>query len=472
MRVRHRRQQPEKNSPATTKRKNSSISEQSREDDTKAKKRTLAHRRKETITLQPDPYPTLNCSNKFEPIRCCSSSFRGHKGLKKKKSRPIDGFRQWVFSSRDFSYRKDKVVVASYNILGVENASKHPDLYFNVPPKFLEWDTRKHLICKEMNHYTANVLCFQEVDRFQDLDDLLQKDGFRGVFKGRTGEACDGCAIFWKDKLFTLLYQENIEFRSFGLRDNVAQLCILEMNQEQSESELCLQVPKKSHTQSRSILVGNIHVLFNPNRGDIKLGQVRLFLQKAYKLSEEWGNIPVILAGDLNSIPQSAIYQFVVSSELDIRLHDRRKISGQIECPPRFNHLRSENINAACSWKSASRPWIYRWSNEEIRLATGSEGATHVRHQLKLHSAYLGIPGSSRTRDNHGEPLATSYHSKFMGTVDYIWHTEDLVPVRVLETLSMDVLRKSRGLPCEKWGSDHLALVCELAFADDISSQT
>lgn len=106
MRVRHRRQQPEKNSPATTKRKHSSISEQSREDDTKAKKRTLAHRRKETITLQPDPYPTLNCSNKFEPIRCCSSSFRGHKGLKKKKSRPIDGFRQWVFSSRDFSYRK------------------------------------------------------------------------------------------------------------------------------------------------------------------------------------------------------------------------------------------------------------------------------------------------------------------------------------------------------------------------------
>ena len=29
--------------------------------------------------------------------------------------------------------------------------------------------------------------------------------------------------------------------------------------------------------------------------------------------------------------------------------------------------------------------------------------------------------GSCRTRDNYGEPLATSYHSEFMGTVDYIW---------------------------------------------------
>lgn len=32
------------------------------------------------------------------------------------------------------------------------------------------------------------------------------------------------------------------------------------------------------------------------------------------------------------------------------------------------------------------------------------------------------LQGSCRTRDRCGEPLATSYHSKFMGTVDYIWY--------------------------------------------------
>ncbi|KAK4341208.1 hypothetical protein RND71_039709 [Anisodus tanguticus] len=55
---------------------------------------------------------------------------------------------------------------------------------------------------------------------------------------------------------------------------------------------------------SQIFLVGNIHVLYNPNRGDIKLGQVRLFLESAQRLSQEWGDIPVVLAGDLNSMPQ------------------------------------------------------------------------------------------------------------------------------------------------------------------------
>uniref|UniRef100_A0A2N9GZD6 Endonuclease/exonuclease/phosphatase domain-containing protein n=1 Tax=Fagus sylvatica TaxID=28930 RepID=A0A2N9GZD6_FAGSY len=370
-----------------------------------------------TLTTIPDP-PT---TNQFQHLHSSSRSRRKHRDTKSNATEPSN--RKWVFSSRDCSSYQDKVVVVSYNILGVENASKHPNLYYNVPRKFLDWDRRKSLIRKEINHYNASILCFQEVDRFDDLEDLYRKDGFVGIYKARTGEACDGCAIFWKDKL-------------------------------------------SAPTQSRRLLVGNIHVLFNPNRGDIKLGQVRLFLEKAYELSQEWGNIPVIIGGDLNSKPQSAIYQFLASSKLDTQLHDRRKISGQLE----GRDFRPQNENTA-RWNvliSIPRPLLYRWSDEELRLATGCGGVTHVEHQLKLCSAYLGVPGSSRTRDNHGEPLATSYHSKFLGTVDYIWHTEELVPVRVLETLPIDILRRNGGLPSEKWGSDHLALVCELAFADDV----
>ncbi|XP_052621214.1 carbon catabolite repressor protein 4 homolog 3 isoform X2 [Lactuca sativa] len=90
----------------------------------------------------------------------------------------------------------------------------------------------------------------------------------------------------------------------------------------------------------RSILVGNIHVLFNPSRGDIKLGQVRLFLAKAHRLLETWGNIPIILGGDFNSMPQ-----------LNIQHHERKKICGQ-NCPlhyPTFqchsNYYSSRSVN-------------------------------------------------------------------------------------------------------------------------------
>ncbi|KAG7944581.1 hypothetical protein I3843_15G109400 [Carya illinoinensis] len=421
----------------------------------------------ETQTLIPySPRILPNC-NRFDHL---SSSPRKRRKKRVRNSRATeDTYRKWVSSSRDFSNCKDKLVIVSYNILGVNNASNHPDLYCKVPPEFLEWDQRKILIREEINNYKASILCFQEVDRFEDLDDLFQTEGFVGVYKARTGEAYDGCAIFWKDKLFTLLHQENIEFRSFGLRDNVAQLCVLELIQNQSESKYT-QASMSPPIQNRRLLVGNIHVLFNPNRGDIKLGQVRMFLERAYKLSQEWGDIPVVIGGDLNSIPQSPIYQFLASSELDVQLHDRRKISGQLEYPFQCRDFRFQNENAArrCAWMPIPKPLLYRWSDEELRLATGTGGVTHVQHQLKLCSAYIGVPGSSTTRDNHGEPLATSYHSKFMGTVDYIWHTEELVPVRVLETLPINSLRRSGGLPSEKWGSDHLALVCELAFADDV----
>ncbi|KAJ7970382.1 Carbon catabolite repressor protein 4-like 5 [Quillaja saponaria] len=451
---------PRENSPPTlgSKGKRPSQLDHSR---TETKRRRLVSKSETSTRMH---YRSLGSSNRFEAF---GSSSRTRRNKRIRKSSSAECSRKWVFSSRDCLEYKDKVVVVSYNILGVENASKHPDLYSKVPPNFLEWDQRKMLIREEINIYSASILCLQEVDHFSDLDELFQTDGFKGVYKARTGEARDGCALFWKDNLFTLLHQENIEFRNFGLRDNVAQLCVLKMKHAQSDTD------KRTHTsvtpsnRNQSIVVGNIHVLFNPNRGDIKLGQVRLFLENAYKLSQAWGGIPVVIAGDLNSVPQSALYEFLSSSKLDIRLHDRRKVSGQLEIPSRGGVFKSHFDNAARIPMSISRPLPYRWSNEESRLAAGSEGISHLQHHLNLCSAYLGIPGSSKTRDASGEPLVTSYHSKFMGTVDYIWHSQELVPVRVLETLPVNVLRKTGGLPSEKWGSDHLALVCELAFAND-----
>ncbi|KAK9105705.1 hypothetical protein Scep_022549 [Stephania cephalantha] len=368
------------------------------------------------------------------------------------------GLRKWVWSPKDCSRFEDKFVVVSYNILGVENALKHPDLYDGVPPRFLEWERRRRLIRKEIKRYSPSILCFQEVDRFFDLAEVLKEDGFGGVYKARTGDACDGCAIFWKEEKFTLLHQESIEFNQFDLRNNVAQFCILKMNVNHSSTDgnphSSLSLP------TRSIIVGNTHMLFNPNRGDIKLGQIRLFVERAYKLSKEWGDIPVVISGDFNSTPKSAIYQYLASSELNLLLHDRRRISGQVDCSSSCRTFTASTVNV-------NRSLTFRWNEEELYLAAGSIVDTHLYHKLRLSSAYAGVPGNFKTRDGDGEPLATSYHSKFMGTVDYIWHSKELVPVRVVETLPIDNLRKTGGLPSKKWGSDHLSLVCELAFSDD-----
>ena len=57
-------------------------------------------------------------------------------------------------------------------------------------------------------------------------------------------------------------------------------------------------------TQSQRLLVENIYILFNPNRGDIKLGLVQEFLGKAYDISQEWGNIQAKIGWDINSKPR------------------------------------------------------------------------------------------------------------------------------------------------------------------------
>lgn len=466
MRDAERQTPPSEYALATTSKKRKHSSENAKSHHTSKWRRYVSET--ETLTLLTDTTQGLSTSSSFRPIPCSRETQKKQKHIQNRRNwGSADGSRRWVLSSRDSSNYRDKVVIVSYNILAVENASKHPDLYFKIPPKYLDWDRRKKLICSEINHYHPGILCFQEVDRFDDLNSLLQMFGFEGVYKARTGEACDGCAIFWKDKQFTLVHEENIEFQMFDLRDNVAQLCILKMNQNHANKDLNTETSES--LSSRSLLVANIHVLFNPRRGDIKLGQVRLLLERAHKLSQDRGGVPIVIAGDLNSVPQSSMYQFLSSSELDTRLHDRKQISGQVEGPLRYRTFSYNNKNAARfqNWMPMSRPLTCRWSDEELRLATGHEGVTRLRHNLKLSSAYHGVPGSWRTRDNCGEPLATSFHSKFMGTVDYIWHTEELVPVRVVETLSLDNLRKIGGLPSEEWGSDHLALVCELAFVDD-----
>ncbi|CAO2818102.1 unnamed protein product [Amaranthus hypochondriacus] len=328
------------------------------------------------------------------------SSYQRQKHTKQ-KSRTHHSYRsrRWSYSGYDSSAGGDKLVLVSYNVLGVENASRHPDLYYNVPLKYLNWDHRKLAIYKELAQYDPSIICFQEVDRFNDLHDALEQDGFEGILKARTGDAQDGCAIFWKHE--------------------------------------------------RTLLVGNIHVLFNPNRGDIKLGQVRLFLERAHILSKKWGGIPIVLAGDFNSVPQSAVYQYISSAKLNILEHDRKRVSKKM---PLYH---------SCYTKSP-----FRWSDEEVKLATGNEKATCLQHNLNLRSAYVGVPGNVTLRDNIGEPLTTSCHSKFMGTVDYIWHTEQLVPVRVLETISGNALEKMGGLPSKNWGSDHVALACEFAFVN------
>lgn len=71
------------------------------------------------------------------------------------------------------------------------------------------------------------------------------------------------------------------------------------------------------------LLVANTHLLFNNNRGDIKLGQIHLMMKGVNylkkKLEEEHPHCTVntIFCGDFNSLPNSGIYHYISEGFFD-----------------------------------------------------------------------------------------------------------------------------------------------------------
>eukprot|EP00252_Welwitschia_mirabilis_P017265 TRINITY_DN38278_c0_g1_i1.p1 TRINITY_DN38278_c0_g1~~TRINITY_DN38278_c0_g1_i1.p1 ORF type:complete len:457 (-),score=72.16 TRINITY_DN38278_c0_g1_i1:149-1519(-) len=381
------------------------------------------------VPISPYQPPMHVGSSREERI---NNQVRGHS-----RERPSnkEGYRNWIFAQKiRSSHLPDKFVVMTYNILGEINASKHKELYESVPPSVMEWTNRKRLIFQEVCMWKPDVMCLQEVDHFEELVEEFQKIGYSGIFKGRTGEAQDGCAMFWKTAFVNLLEEDSIEFNEYDLRNNVAQICVFEVNK---------------NPQAKRVVIANTHLLFNPKRGDIKLGQVRILLNEVHFLSRKWGDVPVVISGDFNATPQSALYKFLANSTLNLQKHNREAISGQMENHRHFQY------------------YPRSWSREELQNATGKDTCKHLQSPMKLFSAYAAVKAPRRNRDYMGEPLVTTYHSNFIGTVDYIWYSNGLIPVRILDTLPLDVLRNTHGLPTNQWGSDHLCLVCELAFLTD-----
>ncbi|RQM30553.1 hypothetical protein B5M09_000252 [Aphanomyces astaci] len=129
-------------------------------------------------------------------------------------------------------------------------------------------------------------------------------------------ETHDGCSIFVKEDLFQIEAEIELEFHQPGHaildRHNVA---------------LALSLTYKPTKDT--VVVATTHILFNPRRGDVKLAQMQLLLSTLHAL-----NIPhVILCGDFNVTPKSALYAFLSKGRLD-------------GCLPAFEDDSSDNNNA------------------------------------------------------------------------------------------------------------------------------
>ncbi|XP_068021660.1 protein angel homolog 1 isoform X2 [Melanerpes formicivorus] len=238
--------------------------------------------------------------------------------------------------------------VMSYNILAQDLVEQGLDLYLHCHQDILNWNYRLPNLLQEIQHWDPDVLCLQEVQEnhyWEQLEPTFKAMGFACFYKRRTGTKTDGCAVCYKHSRFQLISLSPVEYFRPGLdvlnRDNVGLVLLLQPL-----------LPDSPHLKAVSPLcVANTHVLFNPRRGDIKLAQMALLLAEIDKIAKtaEGNYYPVILCGDLNSVPDSPLYKFIRNGELSYQGMPAWKVSGQED----FSHQLYSRKLLAPLWPSS-----------------------------------------------------------------------------------------------------------------------
>ena len=134
--------------------------------------------------------------------------------------------------------------------------------------------------------------------------------------------------MFYRHAKFTLARSKLVKYYTPQVpvldKDNVGIVALLKVNTPDDKA-------KDSY-----ICVANTHLLFNKKRGDIKLAQLAYLFAEINELAvlshddHKKTHCPVILCGDLNSLPYSPLYHFLIAGQLQYNAKCPAVISGQL----------------------------------------------------------------------------------------------------------------------------------------------
>lgn len=302
----------------------------------------------------------------------------------------------------------------------------------------LSWSWRKHLILKELKSMAADIITLQEVqkDAYDDwFKPQLAECGYDGVFQNKKREPifhrgkyiAEGCATFFKTTRFKRVDKHVIDFDKLLAQDmhgcldadaclqrfskgNIAVAVILE--------DLHIKATQSSQAQSSSgghlMAVVNTHILADPGFTDVKLWQANTLLRSVEQTARE---MPLLLCGDFNSMPDSAVYELLRSGS----------VQGD------HNDLKADPC--------------------------GLLSRQNLGHQMRIGTAYETCNGC--------EADYTNYTEEFKGTLDYIWYSsESLAVLAISQVDDESQLTQETALPSSTRPSDHVSLVATFKYRD------
>lgn len=371
--------------------------------------------------------------------------------------------------------------IMSYNVLAQELLERHAYLYQYHNRNAIEWQQRWFTLLNELKQLNADILCLQEVQlsHVENYYNQLHQLGYKSIFKRRTGERTDGCAIYYKSSIFKLVEFATVEFNQYQIkvlnRDNVA---------------IIAKFAPVNNTKNEFV-VATTHLLYNRRREDVRLAQTQVLLSEidriAYKPNEnrtsKKDHLPVILTGDFNFSPESVVYKLLTTGVLkyddlsvrslstanasDTNLTGKKllpkflRITDQCQHADVVEHrLKNSVLGRDEEWKLIQLQHSEKESaNKSPRNFDQSLFSTGtLTHSFSLKSAYV---------HNHNNDTEATTHQDGWVTVDYIFYSSEVSGskqhdrLKLLSRYTLPTTQQLQGvrIPNYAFGSDHFLLM-------------
>ena len=202
-------------------------------------------------------------------------------------------------------------------------------------------------------------------------------------------------------------------------KDNIALICLLKLADHSATTSK--ERKNSKQVQAQHLLLANSHIHWNPSFTDVKLLQMALLLRELETFERRHaklfknGKCPAIICGDLNSLPDSGVYEFLSKGKV-AAFH------------PDFSNIDYGNYT--------------------------SDGLKHSFHPLK--SAYEDVNDTSSFR-------YTNYTPGFKGIIDHTFYTATSLQVQgLLAGYDETWTKTTLGFPNMLIPSDHILTLCKL----------
>ena len=358
------------------------------------------------------------------------------------------------------SKKEETIKIMNYNILAQNLLSDSLHLSNEEIDKipYLGIDYRFNKIFEKIKELNPDICLFQEYEQNGKLKKLFASKNFsyETIFKKRPGDHEEGCAIVYDKKKFRLEYYCSLEFRSENLQ--FQKISKKKGNPRiYNKENIAIMVVLESYKTSFYYLVICSHLLFNNNRGDIKLGQIYQIIQSALLIKKYYKDktITTIFGADLNSTQNSAIYDYITSKNINVEFLSKYDLSGQNN----KDYISSESlIEENLGWYNEIINTYPKFNDHRIILITKKYNSDEYDDERGLWLENNVTMKSFYKEKNGKEPKTTSLSKTFKGTFDFLFYNTDY---KLEINNVLEIPENIKDLPDKDNPSDHFPLFVE-----------